>query len=364
MTQPRPPRPLLRLSAPFIGLLAFLISTLIFVWLFQNILLPFVLGAIIAYLINPLVTKLHRVKKIKRPFAVILILGTFLLLFGGLLAVLLPLLIQEASQFINNLPSLINKLEDLSRPWIKLAQQRLGIGSQQDIEKAIGDNVKEVVTAGAKGGNAIINIGASLISLITVPIFTFIIAYFMLNEWPRMAHWTAGMIPRPYQATAKSLARDINIKLSGFIRGQLSVAFMLGIAYAVSLAIAGLNYGIFIGFMSGILCVIPMVGSTIGLLVSVGVAFAQEGTFEYAAIIAAIFFAGQLIEGNFLTPKIVGDSVGIHPLWVFFALLAGGSLMGVVGMLIAVPVAAIASVLLAFTIEQYKQSVYYQGHEQ
>lgn len=356
-------RPLLQISAPFLGLIAFFSATLLFVWLFQDILLPFILAAIIAYLIDPFVEKLDRVNKIKRPVAVIFILTSFLIVFSALLAVLLPLLFREATQFIQDLPSLIDNLLEQIKPWAVYVQDTLGIAAKEDLEAVIAEHWQQAVQVSGTMADTLANIGQSMISVITVPVFTVIIAYFMLNEWPKMAKWAADMIPRPYQGQSKKLATDINTKLSGFIRGQFSVAFMLGIGYAIALALAGLNYGILIGFMSGLLGIIPMVGSTIGLLVSVTVAFIQEGTVSYVGIIAAIYFAGQLIEGNILTPKIVGDSVGLHPLWIFFALLAGASLMGIIGMLIAVPVAAIISVLLGFIIEQYKQSPYYQGHE-
>lgn len=355
-------RPLLHLSAPFIGLIGFLLFTLLFLWLFNDILLPFILGAIVAYLIDPFVEKLDRVNKIKRPVAVLSILSLFLIVLGSLLALVLPLLFREATQFIDDLPQLIEKLSNITMPWVVFAQEKLGITTQEELESVLSENWKEALKVSGTVGDTIKTVGQSLISIVTIPIFTVIIAYFMLNEWPRMAKWTENMIPRPYQETAKRLAKDINEKISGFVRGQLSVATILGVAYAIALGIAGLNYGLLIGLVSGLLCIIPMVGSTLGLLISVAVAYAQEGTLSYTAIIAVIFLVGQLVEGNLLTPKIVGDSVGLHPLWVFFALLAGASLMGITGMLIAVPVAAIASVILGFSIEQYKQSAYYQGH--
>src|SRR5690606_21553831 len=156
-----------------------------------------------------------------------------------------------------------------------------------------------------------------------------------------------------HEATIRNLLRQIDTKISGFIRGQITVAFILGIVYAVSLSIAGLNYGFLIGLGAGLFSVIPFVGSTLGLIVAVGVAWFQTaGDWTYTAIIAAIFLAGQFIEGNFLTPKLVGDSVGLHPLWVLFALLAGGSLFGIVGMLLAVPVAAVIGVLVCCAIDR------------
>ena len=182
-----------------------------------------------------------------------------------------------------------------------------------------------------------------------------------MKEWEHIMAWGEDLLPRDNKDTIKDLLKQIDAKISGFVRGQISVAVILGIAYAIALTIAGLKYGALIGLAAGLLSIIPMVGSAIGLVVSIVVAYFQSFDLTYVAIIAAIFFAGQIIEGNILSPKIVGDSVGLHPLWVFFALLAGGALFGVLGMLLAVPVAAIAGVLLAFAIMQYKSSPLYKG---
>ena len=167
-------------------------------------------------------------------------------------------------------------------------------------------------------------------------------------------------MPRHHKDTITDLLKKIDVKLAGFVRGQVSVAVILGVVYAVALSVAGLKYGFLIGLCSGLLSIIPMVGSTLGFFVSVLVAWFQTGEISYTAIIGGIFLAGQIIEGNFLTPKLVGNSVGLHPLWVFFALLAGGSLFGILGMLLAVPVAASAGVLINFAIKRYKDSSYYK----
>jgi predicted PurR-regulated permease PerM len=156
------------------------------------------------------------------------------------------------------------------------------------------------------------------------------------------------------------MMRRIDQKLSGFVRGQITVALMLGTLYALALMIAGLNYGFLIGIISGVLSIIPLVGSTVGLLMAVLVAWFQTGgEWVFVGGIAAIFLVGQMIEGNILTPKLVGDSVGLHPLWVMFALMAGAALFGILGMLLAVPVAAIVGVLAGAGIAQYKSSALY-----
>jgi len=181
------------------------------------------------------------------------------------------------------------------------------------------------------------------------------------TEWVHMARWAEGLMPRDHKKSIKKLLTQIDQKLSGFVRGQISVAVMLGVVYAIALSIIGLKYGFLIGITSGLLSIIPMVGSTVGLIISVAVAWFQAGELTFVALVGGIFIAGQIIEGNILTPKLVGESVGLHPLWVFFALLAGGSLFGVLGMLLAVPVAAVAGVLIGFGIERYKKSPYFRG---
>lgn len=178
-----------------------------------------------------------------------------------------------------------------------------------------------------------------------------------------MTKWTDDLIPRGSYDTVKGLLHQINVKLSGFVRGQISVAFALAIIYALALTVAGLKFGFLIGIMAGVLSVIPLIGSTVGLVVSVLVAWFQSGEWSYVGIIAAIFLVGQFVEGNFLTPKLLGSSVGLHPLWILFALLAGGSLFGIVGMFLAVPVAAVVGVLLGFAIKQYRESPYYTDGE-
>ena len=149
-------------------------------------------------------------------------------------------------------------------------------------------------------------------------------------------------------------------KRQSFIRGQISVVFVLAALYALALSIAGLKYGFLIGLCAGLLCIIPMLGSIVGLFIAVIVAWFQAGDLTYMGMIAGIFVVGQIIEGYVLTPKLVGESIGLHPLWVFFAIMAGGSLLGIVGMLLAIPIAAIISVLLAFGLHQYKKSLYYK----
>ena len=331
-----------------------------FIYVFKSVLLPFVLGGTVAYLLNPAV---HKFKSwgISRKHAALFILFIFFSILAVVLAVLSPVLYREMLEFTDNLPAHFNAVISFAEPLINRVENFTGQDMSSDFKNMLRNNsdsavgvAKQVLQGLAQGGQAFLG----FLSLIVImPI----VAYFVMKEWDHITAWIKDLMPRDNKNTIMGLLKDIDTKLAGFIRGQITVAFVLAVAYAIALSLAGLKYSVLIGIGSGLLSVIPMVGSTIGLLVSVGVAWFQSGEWTYVLIIAGIFLGGQLIEGNFLTPKLVGDSVGIHPLWIFFALMAGGSLFGILGMLLAVPVAAVVSVLAAFAIKQYKNSPYYKS---
>lgn len=331
-----------------------------FVFVFKAVLLPFVLGLAIAYLLNPLVTKLTRLK-LGRGAASLLILGVFLIVMLAALAVLTPVLAREISDFARDLPGYLDRLAAFFKPYseklARLVRQEQDIDFKTLLSEHAGagaDLAGRVLTGMAAGGLAVIN-------LLGLVVIMPVVAYFMMKEWPRIAAWTEDLMPRDQKDTIQGLLRDIDRKLSGFVRGQVSVALILAAFYAVALTIAGLKYGFLIGISAGLLSIIPMVGSALGLVVAVLVAWFQSSDWVYTAIIAGIFLFGQLVEGNFLTPKLVGDRTGLHPLWVFFALMAGGALFGLLGIFLAVPVAAVAGVLIAFGIRRYKASPLYTG---
>ncbi len=349
----------LKPSTHFIFWICSFIAFVAVVFLFKSVLLPFVLGAAVAYLLNPIVNKLGGMGVARGPAAMI-ILGGFLLVILTFIGAVSPIVYRELLQFSKDLPDYIEKIQSLAAPLTAMLDDYIGPSSSGKIENVL----KEHAGSAAKVANFIVQKvasgGQAVIDLISVAVFMPIVAYFMMKEWPAITAWGRDLIPRHSEEVVMNLLKEIDQKISGFVRGQISVAVILGVVYAIALSIAGLKYGIMIGLMSGLLSVIPMVGSAVGLIVSVLVAWFQYGDWSFVGIIAAIFIAGQVIEGNFLTPKLVGDSVGLHPLWVFFALLAGGSLLGILGMFLAVPVAAVIGVLIAFAIYKYKQSPYYK----
>jgi predicted PurR-regulated permease PerM len=333
-----------------------------FVWLFKGILLPFVLGTIIAYLLDPAVKALRR-RGIPRWSAAVIILGTFALFIVVLLLLLVPLVFRETTQLIDALPTYTDKLNRMADHYSRLLQQRFHNQDIPSIQDALKDNIGTAVSA---GGGIVLSLATgtrAILDLVYTSILTPIIAFLMMNDWPRMKRWLDDMVPRNSHDTVGEIWHEIDAKLSGFIRGQLTLSFILGMSYSVALTLAGLNFGFLIGLGIGIGSLIPLVGSTTGLLTSLAVAWVQTHDLTYVGIIAAIFFSGQFIEGNILTPRLLGKSTGLHSLWVLFALTAGAALAGIVGMLVAVPVAAMASVIIGYLIRKYKRSAFYAPEE-
>ncbi len=337
----------------------FLVLFIGFLWVFNGILTPFVLGIAIAYLLNPVMRR-FALKKIPRWVSALFILTLFFSLIALASVLIGPLALRQAQMLMDQAPRYIDDAIAYAKPYLGWIRARAGDDYVEQLAGAMQDGAGKVVgvTGGILGGIA--TGGKFLMDFATTLILTPLVAFFMMKEWPHIVKWVESLYPRQHQALIRDLLRQIDGKVAGFIRGQITVAFMLGFLYAVALSIAGLKYGFLIGIGAGIFSIIPLVGSTLGLVVGVGVAWFQMHDLSYVAVIAGIFMGGQFVEGNILSPKVVGDKVGLHPLWIIFALMAGGSLFGIAGMLIAVPVAATIGVLAGFAVDQYKLSPLYQ----
>lgn len=342
------------------------IAFMLFVWVFKAALLPFVLGFAIAYLLDPVMEKFSG-KAMPRWASAALILGIFFIVSLAAIALITPVLYKEIVHLIETAPQTLQNFWNSLAPYTEAIESHFGEGTfaefqllvQENLGKTLGFSQK-VLTHLISGGQAF---GQAISNTLTLLILTPIVSFFALVEWTRITAWIDDLLPRGGHSTIRNLLEQINSKVSGFVRGQITIAFCLGVIYAVALTLLGLNFGFLIGLMAGLLSIIPLVGSTIGLFVSIGVAWFQSGAIGYTAIIALVFMAGQFIEGNILTPKFLGKSVGLHPLWILFSIMAGGSLLGILGMFLAVPVAATIGVLLGFAISQYKQSDYYKADE-
>ena len=349
----------LRVQAAFwIGALLLL---LLFLWVFSGILLPFIMGMALAYLLDPLADRLER-GGMSRFWATItiVILSVLVLTLVGLIVV--PLLVSQLAGFLERLPSYVAELRQLANRFLRTEIGRY-FGSQQE-----GSGVDQVVAQGAAwlttfvgsiwaGGRAVLNV----VSLVVV---TPVVAFYLLYDWDRMLARIDALLPREHASTIRMLGRDINIAIAGFIRGQGAVCLVLGLFYAISLSLVGLNFGFLIGSVAGLISFIPFVGSIVGFVLSVGVAIVQFWPeWIWILVVAGIFAVGQFLEGNILQPRLVGSSIGVHPVWLMFALFAFGSLFGFVGVLLAVPVTAAIGVLVRFAVERYRNSGLYRGRD-
>jgi len=343
--------------------LAFWLATCVVVvvslWLLSEILLPFVAGMAIAYLLDPLTNRFERIG-VNRRVAALLIVGVFVLTFVVLALLLVPLLAGQLYAFIGNIPGYVTRLYTLALsmdvPWLR---EMLGSG---DANKTFNDLVSQGAGWLATFVRSLWSGGRALISLLSLIVVTPVVAYYLICDWPRFVSTVEQWIPLKHRESAHSVFAEIDAAIAGFVRGQSGVCLILGSFYALTLSLVGLNSGLLIGLLSGLISFIPFVGSMSGLLLGVGVAIAQFWP-DWTPIVTVfvIFMVGQFVEGYILAPKFVGENVGLHPVWLMFAMFAFGYLFGFVGLLVAVPVAAAIGVLLRFALRRYRASAIYTG---
>lgn len=340
---------------------AALVVFIIFLTLFSSVLLPFIAGMVLAYFLDPVAGWLER-RGLSRLMASIVILISFVLIFSLALIIIIPLIVAQASEFIAKIPSYVSSLQTL------IASADSGILPKwvQAQIATVKDNFSNLVTEGAGFIGTLLtqiwNSGKSLIDVVSLLVVTPVVAFYLLLDWDRMIRTVDSWVPRDNIETVRQLARDMDKSIAGFIRGQGSLCIILGLYYAIGLTLVGLNFGLLIGFFAGLISFIPYVGSIVGLVLAVGVALVHSWP-EYTLIlmVLGVFFSGQFIEGNILQPKLVGSSVGLHPVWLMFALFAFGALFGFVGLLVAVPAAAAMGVLVRFALSRYLESDLYHG---
>jgi predicted PurR-regulated permease PerM len=334
--------------------LALLAAIGLILWLLSPVLLPFLLGMAVAYLLDPVVQRLEAVG-LARTIAAFLVIFLFLVIVAVSLALLIPVLERQLAGLIERLVEVIYDLANWARPMVK----DLGMGDVKDL--GAGDIAGKVIAwmGGAVAG--LLSGGLALFHLLSLVLITPIVAFYLLRDWPKIGAKVDSWLPRDHAETIREQLRLIDMRLAGFVRGQALVCLVLGVFYAVALTIAGLNYGLVVGLLTGMLIFIPFLGGAIGFVISITIALFQFDSWVEVAIIAAIFFVGQFAEAYIISPKLVGDRIGLHPVWLVLALLAGGSLFGFVGVLIAVPAAATIGVLLRFALERYLASPLYRG---
>lgn len=330
------------------------------VWLLHSMLAPFVAGMALAYLLDPLADRLEA-RRVPRWAATTLVLLGFLLAAVLALLLLVPLLQAQVVQLIDMAPEWIAWAKKEVLPAVQRWVKRLSASDVQRLRDAAGGYAGTAVSWTADFLGGILSRGVAIVDILSVIFITPIVAFYLLRDWDRLITTVDGWLPRPYADIIREQARAVDTTLAGFVRGQATVCLTLGVFYAVALTAAGLDFGLVIGIITGVLSFIPFVGTGVGFAASVGLALFQFDEMWRVGLVAGIFIFGQAVEGNILTPKLVGDKVGLHPVWVIFALMAGGALFGFVGVLLAMPVAAVIGVLARFALGQYTQSSLYRG---
>jgi len=334
-------------------------ALLLFLWLFQSILTPFVLAAVIAYFLDPIATRLARLG-VRRSLAAFLLI--FLLMAMGLLAVLLiyPLILAQLGILVQRLPTYIAGVGALLRDGLVRLEEALGPEMMDQRLRELAINQAGVMLAWlGTAATRLIGGGFALFQVFTLVVVVPVVAFYLLRDWPDILTRLESWLPRRNAAVLRQLARDTDRVLSAWLRGQLLCCAALGVFYAVALQLAGLELGLTVGLMAGILTFIPYVGSLTGFAVALLLAMGQFGTWNEVLLIVAIFLVGQTIEGYVIYPYLLGDRVELHAVWVIFALFAGGVAFGFLGVLLAVPMAAAIGVIARYWLRRYLESPLY-----
>lgn len=341
-------------SALLLGLAIFIV---------KDVLLPFVAGIVLAYFLNPLVERLVALG-LNRVAASALIVVAGGVVVITLLVLILPVVFAQAQQFAVSLPSEIERVRGGIDAW---ARARLGANFSDfdaGLRRATEALSENWASLAGWAASSLWDRSLAIFNFLSLLLVTPLVVFYLLIDWETMLSRIDSWLPRDHAPTLRALASDVNDSVSAFIRGQGTVCLILALFYAVGLTAAGLNYGLMIGIGTGLMAFIPFVGWALGLLTATALAIVQFWP-DYLPILAVIgvFLAGQAFDAGFLSPNIVGSKIGLHPVWLIFALFVFAYLFGFVGMLIAVPVAAAIGVLVRFGLEAYLKSSVYRGEE-
>ncbi len=340
----------------------FFAVTILMVWLFRPILLPFVIGLILAYLLNPLVNWLQRLK-ISRPWGSAIILLAVITLITTIFIIVVPPLAEQAIDLVARLPGYVTDLQQLAQQVVPALAEWLGPERTQQLQASLADLAGRGVEFVGSLTALLATSGLNVINTIALLIITPVVAFYLLIDWEPMLRRIDDLLPRDYADEIRGVLRDIDRSMAGVLRGQGSVVLVLSIYYSTALTSAGLSYGLAIGLIGGALSFIPYVGFAVGFVLSMTVAVVQfwPDQWLFILIILGVYLVGQFLEANVLYPKLVGQSIDINPVWLMFALFAFGFLFGFLGLLLAVPLTAIAGVLTRYGVKKYQASTLYLG---
>lgn len=370
LTAPRPPAPPAPAAPPpgprgatrgqRLALVLGLIGTLLFtLWYFSTILTPFVLAACLAYFLDPPVTFLQRlgVRRSIGAFFMICLLCGLVLFF---LLLIYPLVVGQVTMLVQRLPSYAAGIGAVLREVLLRIEE--GIGPEfmdarlRDLAIRQAGEMLQLLGSALTG---LITRGIALFNLFALLIVTPFVAFYLLRDWPAIIGRIESWLPRRNAAVLRQLALDTDRVLSAWLRGQLMVCLVMGVFYASALTLLGLELGLLVGLVAGILSFIPYVGTITGFVLGFLLALGQYGSWQGVMIVMGVFVVGNIIEGYILYPRLLGDRVQLHAVWVFFALFAGGVAFGFLGVLLAVPMAAAIGVVARYWLRRYLESPLY-----
>lgn len=335
------------------------------VWLLAPVLTPFLISALLAYIADPIVSGLERMR-MRRDVAVSLVFVVVALLLALTLLLVLPLLIRETTELFNRLPGYFEQLQSRFQP---ILEDQLGLQLDPEtfdgarLRQLLEENFSNIANAAQATWGYLTESGGRFMVWVTGIILIPLVSFYLMRDWHRLIAIIRDMLPRNIEPVAVRLAGECDEALGGFLRGQVLVMFSLGVIYAIGLWLVGLNNGIAIGMIAGLVSFVPYLGAITGVLLAGVTAVIQNFDFWFLLSIAVVFTFGQLVESFVLTPRLVGDRIGLHPVLVIFLVLAGGQLFGFIGVLLALPVAAAGTVLVRYFYRGYKQSRIYKEED-
>jgi predicted PurR-regulated permease PerM len=328
----------------------------------QSILMPFVAALIIAFILAPAVAQLER-WGIGRSLGSLVVLVVFLLGVALVFTLLVPLIQNQVVTLIGKVPSFAGFLQNQTGRLMDLLQQKLPADQMDKLRDMVGAKLGEALSWLGTLLQGLITSSFALLNIVSLVVVTPIVAFLVLRDWEKLVALIDDYLPRQSLATVREQAKIVSDMLVGFIHGQALVCLVLAIYYGTALSFAGLDSGLSLGLLIGVLVIIPIIGGITGFVLALGLAASQYGTWREIIIVCIIFAVGQTVESNFLTPKLVGDRIHLHPVWVMFALFAGVTLLGFAGLIFAVPMAAVIGVLIRFGLSRYRRSAVYDPRQ-
>ena len=340
-------------------LIIIFVLILVFLYSVSNILLPFVLGLTFAYLLDPVADRMEA-RRVPRHWATLIITIVFFTTISVACVLLLPVILEQFGEFYRQLPKFYKQFDKQIVPLILEHVREVNpiIASKFHIESKDISQHLNMILNNTFGG--LFASGVSILNFLSLILITPIVTFYMLRDWDIFIAKVYSLFPQDYAPTIREQLKKIDDTMTSFIHGQLNVCILMGLVYGVTLTMLGLNFGFIIGLFTGILIFIPFLGFVTGAIIGVLVAYFQyPNDLSQVMFIGATFVTIHVVEANLISPRIIGGRIGIHPAWLIFGMLAGGSLLGMVGVIISVPLTAITGVLVRFALEQYSASGFY-----